>query len=176
NALRLRTFRPASSAAEILHPTLKARVAEWGYLAGIGALAIAIGLLALRLMPGSVMTDIRAAGYAMPIDAARMALPDRTVDVRIGGAGGVNPEAVSVDAGHAVAFVVHNDGAVPLRFSVGWPDATSGATVPHEMMGQSNLPRRVTVDPAETATIVVPFTADGVVPLSAAPATSHHLP
>ncbi|HEU5431558.1 MAG TPA: heavy metal translocating P-type ATPase, partial [Thermomicrobiales bacterium] len=175
NALRLRAFRPPHNAAEILHPTLKSRVAEWGYLAGIGALAIAIGLLALRLMPGSVMTDIRAAGYAMPIDAARMALPDRTVAVRIGG-GGANPEAVTVRAGHSVAFVVSNDGAVPLRFSVGWPDATSGATVLHEMMGQSNLPRRVTVDPADTATIVVPFTADGVVPLTAAPVTSHHLP
>ena len=95
--------------------------------------------------------------------------------VRIGG-GGANPEAVTVQAGHAVAFVVANDGIAPMRFSVGWPDASSGATVPHEMMGQSNLPRRVTVDPAETVTIVVPFTADGVVPLTAAPVTSHHLP
>ncbi len=39
NSLRLRSFRPPRSAEEIMHPPLRARVAEWVYLAAIGALA-----------------------------------------------------------------------------------------------------------------------------------------
>jgi Cu+-exporting ATPase len=49
NALRLRSFRPAASAAEILHPPLRARIADWGYLAAIAVLALAIGAGALWL-------------------------------------------------------------------------------------------------------------------------------
>jgi Cu+-exporting ATPase len=49
NALRLRGFRPAASAEEILHPPLRTRIADWGYLAAIAVLAIAIGAGALWL-------------------------------------------------------------------------------------------------------------------------------
>jgi Cu+-exporting ATPase len=49
NALRLRGFRPAASAEEILHPPLRARVADWGYLAAIALLALAVGAGALWL-------------------------------------------------------------------------------------------------------------------------------
>ncbi|MCC7021285.1 MAG: hypothetical protein IT338_00575, partial [Thermomicrobiales bacterium] len=49
NALRLRGFRPAASAQEILHPPLRARIADWGYLAVIAILALAIGAGALWL-------------------------------------------------------------------------------------------------------------------------------
>jgi P-type Cu+ transporter len=49
NALRLRGFRPAASVQEILHPPLRARIADWGYLAAIAVLALAIGAGALWL-------------------------------------------------------------------------------------------------------------------------------
>ena len=49
NALRLRGFRSAASVQEILHPPLRARIADWGYLAAIAILALAIGAGALWL-------------------------------------------------------------------------------------------------------------------------------
>jgi magnesium-transporting ATPase (P-type) len=42
NSLRLRGFRPPTSAQEITDPPLKARVAEWAYLVAIGALALVV--------------------------------------------------------------------------------------------------------------------------------------
>jgi Cu+-exporting ATPase len=55
NALRLRSFRPAASVQEILHPPLRARIADWGYLAAIAILALAIGAGALWLSERSGM-------------------------------------------------------------------------------------------------------------------------
>jgi P-type Cu+ transporter len=49
NALRLRGFRRPSSAREILHPPLAARLADYGYLAAIAVLAGLIGLGALGI-------------------------------------------------------------------------------------------------------------------------------
>jgi len=49
NALRLRAFSRPRSAREILHPGVRARLAEYGYLAAIAAVAIAIGLGAFTL-------------------------------------------------------------------------------------------------------------------------------
>jgi Cu+-exporting ATPase len=49
NALRLRTFKRPAGAAAILHPPARARVADWGYLLGIGIIAIGIGAGALWL-------------------------------------------------------------------------------------------------------------------------------
>ena len=49
NALRLCGFRPAASAQKILHPPLRARIADWGYLAAIAILALAIGVGAIWL-------------------------------------------------------------------------------------------------------------------------------
>jgi Cu+-exporting ATPase len=43
NSLRLRRFTPPTTAEEIAHPPLGARLAEAGYLAGIAAIAVAIG-------------------------------------------------------------------------------------------------------------------------------------
>src|SRR5262249_11198594 len=43
NALRLRGFRPAANAREILHPALPQRLADSAYLVGIGLVALAIG-------------------------------------------------------------------------------------------------------------------------------------
>ena len=49
NALRLRGFRPPVNADEILHPPLRTRIADWGYLVAIALLAITIGAGALWL-------------------------------------------------------------------------------------------------------------------------------
>ena len=49
NSLRLRGWAPPRSAREILHPGMRARAREWGYLATIAALALGIGLGALLL-------------------------------------------------------------------------------------------------------------------------------
>ena len=177
NALRLRRWRPPASAEEILHPSLKEQVAEWGYLAGIGVLAISIGVLAVRLMPGSAMADIRSSGVRLPVDATLLAKPDRTVPVRLGGAR-PDPEAVTVHPGLVVAFVVTNDGDAPLVFGVDEPDASGRPVAPHETMtmADAGTPRRTTVDPGQTATLVVPFASDGIVVLTSSPASGHQLP
>jgi Cu+-exporting ATPase len=49
NALRLRGFQRPVSAHQILHPPLRARIADWGYLVAIAILALAIGASALWL-------------------------------------------------------------------------------------------------------------------------------
>jgi Cu+-exporting ATPase len=49
NALRLRGFTRPASVEAILHPPVAERVKEWGYLAGIAVVAIAIGAGALWL-------------------------------------------------------------------------------------------------------------------------------
>ncbi len=44
NSLRLRGWSPPRDAAEILHPPLRRRVAEWSYLVGIAVLALGVGV------------------------------------------------------------------------------------------------------------------------------------
>jgi len=69
NALRLRGFRPAASVQEILHPPLRARIADWGYLAAIAILALAIGAGALWLSERSGMGVSSAMeGTSAPIE------------------------------------------------------------------------------------------------------------
>lgn len=55
NALRLRGFKQPASAREILHPPLRARLADGGYLLAIGLLALAIGAGTLWLSDRSGM-------------------------------------------------------------------------------------------------------------------------
>ena len=43
NALRLRRFHRPASAAEILHPPLRARIGQYAYLTGVAILALALG-------------------------------------------------------------------------------------------------------------------------------------
>ena len=49
NALRLRGFKRPTSAQEILHPPLRARIADAGYLVAIAVLALAVGAGAMWL-------------------------------------------------------------------------------------------------------------------------------
>jgi Cu+-exporting ATPase len=55
NALRLRSFKRPASAEEILHPPLRTRIADAGYLVAIGLLALAISAGALWPSEGSGM-------------------------------------------------------------------------------------------------------------------------
>jgi len=57
NSLRLRGFTPPRDAEAILHPGLGQRVREWGYLAAIATLALAVGL-------GAFWSSQRAMGDA----------------------------------------------------------------------------------------------------------------
>jgi Cu+-exporting ATPase len=67
NALRLRGFRPAASVQEILHPPLRVRIADWGYLAAIAILALAIGAGALWLSERSGMGAGGMEGTSAPM-------------------------------------------------------------------------------------------------------------
>ncbi|MDQ4099695.1 MAG: HAD-IC family P-type ATPase, partial [Chloroflexota bacterium] len=49
NALRLRRFQRPTSAKTILHPPLRERVLDWGYLVGIALVALVIGAGAIWL-------------------------------------------------------------------------------------------------------------------------------
>jgi Cu+-exporting ATPase len=54
NSLRLRSFTPPKSAEEIIHPSLRSRVADISYLAGIGLLALAVGVVSLLVFRPSM--------------------------------------------------------------------------------------------------------------------------
>jgi Cu+-exporting ATPase len=51
NALRLRRFKRPESPAEILHPSLGARVGEYAYLVGIALVALGVGAAAMYFAP-----------------------------------------------------------------------------------------------------------------------------
>ena len=69
NALRLRSFRPPESPAQILHPPLAERVREYGYLIGIAMVAVVVGgaavVLANPAHPESVPAPDHAARALM---------------------------------------------------------------------------------------------------------------
>ena len=56
NALRLRRFRRPESAQAILHPAIRERVAEYGYLVGIALIALVVGIAALAFARGAMGT------------------------------------------------------------------------------------------------------------------------
>jgi len=56
NALRLRRFRRPDSAQAILHPAIRERVAEYGYLVGIALIALVVGIAALAFARGAMGT------------------------------------------------------------------------------------------------------------------------
>ena len=99
NALRLRRFRRPRSADEILHPPLSARLGQYAYLAGVAAVALAIGagLTALSRMDfasrgmngqlawtqGTGMPMRPAMSVMMTADVAPVEADDAAVDVRL---------------------------------------------------------------------------------------------
>ena len=67
NALRLRSFRPAATAAEILHPGLGARLRDVGYLVAIGVVAIVIGGAAV-VLANPAHADAAASPSVQPME------------------------------------------------------------------------------------------------------------
>jgi Cu+-exporting ATPase len=65
NALRLRSFKRPASAEEILHPPLRARIADAGYLVAIAILAMAVGAGAMWLADVTDASE-RGHGGGMP--------------------------------------------------------------------------------------------------------------
>lgn len=68
NALRLRGFEPPESAEEILHPPIGARIREVGYLVGIAAFALVIGVLSMIWMPAAHQGDGLGTGRGAPAE------------------------------------------------------------------------------------------------------------
>ncbi len=76
NALRLRGFTQPASAEEILHPPLRTRVADAGYLVAIGLLALAIGAGALWLSDQSGMgVTATGTGGESPAEPGHESMP-----------------------------------------------------------------------------------------------------
>jgi Cu+-exporting ATPase len=76
NALRLRSFKRPASAEEILHPPLRAQIADWGYLVAIALLALAIGAGTLWLSEQSGMGISGNPGSpAVPTEVERDGMP-----------------------------------------------------------------------------------------------------
>ena len=83
NALRLRSFQRPASAQEILHPPLRARIADWGYLVAIALLALVVGAGALWLsersgmgMSGAMEGTSAPMEHQAPGEASSMIVPD----------------------------------------------------------------------------------------------------
>jgi Cu+-exporting ATPase len=75
NSLRLRGFTPPRSADEIMHPPLRRRVAEVGYLAAIGIVALAVGAASLfAFRPAVGMSSGMPAKPGTPVREARVSL------------------------------------------------------------------------------------------------------
>ena len=77
NSLRLRGFTAPKSAHEILHPPLRRRLADVGYLLTIGVLAIAIGVASLYLFRPSTAMGM-SAGEQTAKSESTMAAADTT--------------------------------------------------------------------------------------------------
>ncbi|MGI9253397.1 MAG: heavy metal translocating P-type ATPase, partial [Thermomicrobiales bacterium] len=88
NALRLRGFEVPESAEEILHPPLRARIAEWGYLVGIAGAAVLLGVLALRFAPAQHGMNA-GAGMTVPVaqrggpGGSLVIAPDRSISLEV---------------------------------------------------------------------------------------------
>jgi Cu+-exporting ATPase len=76
NSLRLRNFAPPKSAEEIIHPPLRQRIADVGYLAGIGLLALIIGAASLFVFRPAMgaANDMQMTGNVSAEQNARVSL------------------------------------------------------------------------------------------------------
>jgi Cu+-exporting ATPase len=126
NAQRLRRFRRPASAAEILHPPLRARIGQYAYLVTVAVLAVAIGVAltaasrtetARRGMNG-VLAWTQSVGMPMRPSMSTMMTTEM-------------PPADAAEAGVRVDLQVPADVRpdVPARVSVLLTDADSGTPV-----------------------------------------------
>jgi Cu+-exporting ATPase len=163
NALRLRGFRRPASANEILHPPLRRRVVEVGYLAAIGVVAIAIGALAIIYAPDESSADM---GMDDDSAAAALAVPDRTVQIEATDQLRFGPDQISVSKGETIAFVITNTGSLPHEFVIGDESVQAEheaemATGEDEMDEMDDKPYAVDVPAGETVTLVYTFDEEG---------------
>jgi P-type Cu+ transporter len=162
NALRLRRFRPPRDAREILHPSLRSRVGEYAYLAGIAVVAIVVGSIALVLA-----NPEHAEGSAPHGDTAAVAPAgpaDRTIQVEANDQMRFVPEDITVQAGETIAFEITNTGRIPHEFVLG--DAHVQEEHAADMAGGDghhgdDSAYAVTIPPGETRTLVYTFEATG---------------
>jgi uncharacterized cupredoxin-like copper-binding protein len=146
NALRLRRFQPPASAAQILHPSLRSRVAEYTYLVAIAAVALGVGLAALSLARGEQPnTRPISRVVALSTDGLRF-----------------TPDALNVRAGETIAFEITNPGSVAHEFFIG--DAAAQAEHEAEMargMPMHGEPGQVDIPAGRTARLVYTFDQPG---------------
>jgi uncharacterized cupredoxin-like copper-binding protein len=165
NALRLRGFRRPDSAAEILHPPLRRRFVEVGYLAAIGVLAIAIGALAIIYAPDQSSADM---GMNDDASTAALAVPDRTIQIEATDQLRFGPDQISVTKGETVAFVITNTGNLPHEFVIGDEavqeehEAEMAEDAEEEMDEMGDKPYAVDVPAGETVTLVYTFDEEGM--------------
>ncbi|HEV2107672.1 MAG TPA: heavy metal translocating P-type ATPase [Thermomicrobiales bacterium] len=158
NALRLRGFKRPESAEEILHPSLRSRVANVAYLGGIALIALAIGAAAITFAP-----DESRAEMAMEMDPGEVptslsrvpgGVADRTILIDVSDPARAVLDNQSVAEGGTIAFVVTNRHDEPVHVFAG--DATTEAIV----NGQTEM----MVEPGATRTLVIGFDDPGEVP------------
>ncbi len=90
NSLRLRGFRPPQNADEILHPSLRSRVADLSYLVVIGLLALTVGAVSLFVFrPSAGMAAMAADPGGTPLNMNAAATP--AAQVRFATNGAVQP-------------------------------------------------------------------------------------
>jgi len=119
NALRLRGFRRPGSPAEILHPSIRSRVGEYAYLAGIAMVALVIGAAALAFTRGDASAAMSQPMTSASAAPAPLRQPGHTVLLSTTDQARFTPDSVTVRAGDTVAFVVTNAGPVAHDFVVG---------------------------------------------------------
>jgi uncharacterized cupredoxin-like copper-binding protein/3-deoxy-D-manno-octulosonate 8-phosphate phosphatase KdsC-like HAD superfamily phosphatase len=158
NALRLRSFRRPESARAILHPPLGQRVRQYGYLAAIALVAVAVGIAALVFarQDGGGMSGMTAS----PSTNAHV---DRTLEVATTDQLRFTPDSLTVRAGETVAFRVTNTGTTAHELVIG--DEAAQAAHEQEMaaghmtMGQED--DAVSVPAGQTRTLVYTFKTPG---------------
>ena len=167
NALRLRGFRAPRSAQEILHPSPRAKVSEYAYLAGIALIALLIGAGALAL---ATKTD---ATKAMSGDASAMSmattssipLADRSIAIETTDELRFNLSDIDVREGETIAFTITNSGSIEHEFVIG--DAKVQAEHEAEMasggMGEMDKDEgnAVSIPAGKTATLIYTFDKPG---------------
>ncbi len=147
NALRLRRFRRPESAAEILHPSLRERVAEYAYLVAIAIVALAVGAAALSFARSDMGTST-----PMPATTVNSQPVSRTIQIQTTDTLRFVPDHLDVRTGETIAFEIRNAGNLPHEFFVGSPDEqleyeremASGAPM-HAEPGQVDVPAGQTV-------------------------------
>ncbi|HEY3080149.1 MAG TPA: cupredoxin domain-containing protein, partial [Chloroflexota bacterium] len=131
NALRLRRFRPPTSAEELLHPPLGARVGEYAYLVGIAGAALAVGAAALWLAPAGGGHAAMAAGAAHEESVAGdgvQRVPVQMAEFAF------SPARVVVKANRPVKVTVLNTGKLPHDWT---PQGLPGVEHVHAAPGEA---------------------------------------